>query len=70
VIDVTAILLIITSARQVELNKTEKMIALGLMLAAGARQADVARRLGISKSEVSRMYARLCDAVQLGRLAA
>lgn len=63
VIDATAILLAITGSRRVDLNRTERLIAMALILAGGGRQADVVRRLDISKAEVSRMHARLTTTI-------
>ena len=69
-IDPTAILITITGARKVELNRAERIIAAAFILAGGGRQADVVARLGISKAEASRMHARICQAVAAGQPAA
>jgi DNA-directed RNA polymerase specialized sigma subunit len=64
VVDVVAIQLAIMGGRRVELNRSERLIAAAFILAGGGRQADVVTRLGISKSEVSRMHARICLMVE------
>jgi DNA-directed RNA polymerase specialized sigma subunit len=64
VIDVVAIQLALMGGRRVELNRSERLIAAAFILAGGGRQADVVARLGISRSEVSRMHARICSMVE------
>lgn len=68
-IDPVAIVIMITGSRKVELNRTERLIAMALILAGGGRQADVARRLGISKGEISKMHARLVHFIETERAA-
>jgi hypothetical protein len=69
-IDPTAILVMIGGVRQAELTRSERLIAAAFILAAGGRQADICQRLGVSRSEASRMHAKICCAVTLSRPAA
>ena len=70
-IDPVAILVMINlNGREVELNRTEKMITAAFILAAGGRQADVVTRLRISKAEASRMHAQIREATGLDRIPA
>lgn len=66
-IDPVAILTAITGARLVELTAAERLIAAAFILAGGGRQADLHERLGVSRSEASRMHAKICHAVGIGR---
>lgn len=64
-VDPVAIWLAITGSRRVELNATEQLLAMALILAAGGRQVDVVDRLGIDKVRVCRLNARLRATVGL-----
>lgn len=64
-VDVVAIELALTGSRPVELSRSERLIAAAFILAGGGRQADIVRRLGVSKAEASRMAARISEMVGL-----
>lgn len=69
-VDLAAVWIAATGSRRIELNRTERMLAAALIFAGGGRQADVVARIGISRSEASRMYLRICQGVGISRTAA
>lgn len=69
-VDLVAVWVAASGSRRVDLNRTERLIAAALIFAGGGRQADVVARVGISRSEASRLYMRICHGIGIDRDAA
>lgn len=63
VIDELAILIAVSGDRPVTLTRAERLLAIGLIIAAGGSAALAARRTGLTEGAVSKILARVRNTI-------